>query len=406
MNLLQMEREKKFKCPIQGCRSTYSQQYSLKQHFAAHHMDHEVEYPHLMPRRSSFLRRKKNEVDRKYACPVPTCDCGYEEKKLLKRHFKIKHPDRLHEFPDLVAEKRKWQRPGELRAYHCDVPGCHSSYSSVSNLKQHVRVEHAELYGEKFPNAMRRRRKQSGGKTSLKFMSESSVDDEFQESDTSSQQSDSWSFEDETKTQMGEPMFIEEGGLHLLADTALQTAQPQSMMMPPLMSDQLLLPYHYPQVDHSNALLFHSTFQPPTSSSTAPRSAPCSFQPVSGPAPLQELCDEFAFGREGFSSRRQSERMSKRKKCQISGCQFHYSEEERLKEHIHQVHYDVEGELAHKRQRTLMVEDFPTIGSMHSEIHTESIGTNSDRERQAGHGFNTLQPQHSELLPVAPACTM
>ena len=110
-----------------------------------------------------------------------------------------------------MAEKRKWQRPGELRAYHCDVPGCHSSYSSVSNLKQHVRVEHAELYGEKFPNAMRRRRKQSGGKISLKFMSESSVDDEFQESDTSSQQSDSWSFEDETKTQMGEPMFIEEG---------------------------------------------------------------------------------------------------------------------------------------------------------------------------------------------------
>jgi len=163
-------------------------------------------------------------LDRKHACPVPSCECGYEEKKLLKRfvpsfafltcrHFKIKHPDRLNDFPDLIAEKRKWQRPGETRAHHCDVPGCTSSYSSVSNLKQHVRVEHPDLYHEKFPNSTRRRRstKESGEADDSSGVYSS--DDEEGEAEESTQ--DSYSEEvvpTKSKTNIiNEQIFMEEG---------------------------------------------------------------------------------------------------------------------------------------------------------------------------------------------------
>ena len=96
---------------------------------------------------SSLERRKKHEIDRRHKCPIEDCYCAYEEMKLLKRHFKIKHSDKLQDYPDLEVLKRTWRRPAGI-SHPCIVIDCYNTYSSKANLQQHMRIEHKKLYNK------------------------------------------------------------------------------------------------------------------------------------------------------------------------------------------------------------------------------------------------------------------
>lgn len=98
-------------------------------------------------------RRKSSEINRIFDCPIENCNCSYGEMKLLKRHFHIKHSEKLVRYPDMISHKRSWKRPASIK-YRCCVLECSSTYGTRTNLNQHIRTEHPEIYHKykKIPN--------------------------------------------------------------------------------------------------------------------------------------------------------------------------------------------------------------------------------------------------------------
>lgn len=119
-------------------------------------------------------------------------------------------------------------------------------------------------------------------------------------------------------------------GLHLLADTALQGAPRTEPVNDEGREESktqhaVLLPDHYPQ------------FQP--SSLMSERHSPAAGE-------------SFSEDSTSTTSRRQSQRVSKRKKCAVNNCQFFYFEEGKLEEHMKRAHEGQEMQESAKRRKS------------------------------------------------------
>ena len=59
----------------------------------------------------SISRAKSTKLDKEHACPVASCNCGYEGRRELLRHLRNKHNDIFLE----IKNSQEWRKPQLLR---------------------------------------------------------------------------------------------------------------------------------------------------------------------------------------------------------------------------------------------------------------------------------------------------